>query len=302
MADTTTEDVLTNLADDSVPHGTIGKKTLGFGFWVSVTWLVLIVALALLAPILPMKDQLEGFPVSKGGPGAKAGPSSAHWFGTDENARDVFARTIYGARVSLTVGFSAVFIGMIFGGSIGMISGFFRGWFDRIFSFFFLLLLSFPALVLAILLTALLERSLFTIAMILGILSIAPIGRLARAATMQFADREFVMASRAIGAKPGRILVRELLPNVMVPMAALALLGMAVAIVAEGGLAFLGLSVEGGAISWGKLIAAGRGSRLLEEAPWISFAPIVVLFFTVLALNYAGDKVREYFDVKELSI
>ncbi|NNE75296.1 MAG: ABC transporter permease [Acidimicrobiales bacterium] len=287
---------------ESEPQNTTVKKKLGIGFWLSAAWLALIVLLAVLAPILPIKDPTETFRASQGGAGAKAGPSADHWFGTDENARDVFARTIHGARVSLTVGFAAVAIGMTIGGSLGMISGFFRGWFDRIFSFIFLVLLSFPALVLAILMTALLDRSLLVITIILGVLAIAPIGRLARAATIQFADREFVMAARAIGAKPWRILVRELLPNVLIPMAALGLLGMAVSIVAEGALAFLGLSVEGGAISWGKLINEGRGTRLLEDQPLIAFAPIVVLFLTVLALNYAGDKVREYFDVRELSI
>ncbi len=290
------------VTDDSVPQGGVAKKKLGIGFWIAVAWLIFIVTLAVFAPILPIKEAEASFPTSRGGPGARAAPSADHWFGTDESARDVFARTIWGARVSLTVGFVAVFVGMLVGGSLGMISGYIRGWFDRVLSFIFLVLLSFPALVLAILITSLINRSLATIALTLGILSIAPIGRLSRAATLQFAEREFVTAAKAIGAKPGRILMKELLPNVMIPMAALGLLGMAVAIVAEGGLAFLNLSVEGGTISWGKLINEGRGTRLLRDAPWIAIMPIIVLFMTVLALNYAGDKVRDYFDVKELSV
>ena len=135
----------------------------------------------------------------------------------------------------------------------------------------------------------------------LGFLSIAPVGRLARATTIQYAEREFVLASRTLGAKHGRIMIRELLPNVLIPMGALALLGMAVAIVAEGALAFLGLSVEQ-ELSWGKLILFGSGSRDLQEAPWISMGPILILFLTVLALNFAGDRVREYFDVREVSL
>ncbi len=293
-------------ADDVDPAGTTEKKRLGFGFWLSVGWLVLVVVVAVLASVLPIKDPNSSFRSSSGGPGALGSMSFDHWFGTDASARDVFSRTVWGARVSLVVGFVAVLMGMVIGGGLGMLAGFFRGWFDRILSFVFLVLLSFPALILAILITALLSRSLVTIALVLGILSIAPIGRLSRAATMQFADREFVTASRALGAKPMRILVRELLPNVLIPMAALALLGMAVAIVAEGGLAFLGLSVQSDTsnwgLSWGKLINEGRGTRTLRDAPWISLAPITVLFLTVLALNFAGDKVRQYFDVKELSI
>jgi peptide/nickel transport system permease protein len=228
-------------------------------------------------------------------------PGSEFWFGSDQDARDVFSRTIHGARVSLVVGFVAIASGMVIGGTLGTLAGYFRGWLDRIISFVFVVLLSFPALVLAILITSLLDRGLFTISAVLGFLAIAPVGRLARATTIQYAEREFVLAARTLGARHPRIIVRELLPNVVIPMGALALLGMAIAIVAEGGLAFLGLSVEKEE-TWGKLILLGSGSRDLEEAPWISMAPIFVLFLTVLALNYAGDKLRAHFDVREIAL
>jgi peptide/nickel transport system permease protein len=296
------------------PMEHVQKKKLGFGFWVSIGWLVVIVGLAALAPILPLKDPDTNFVVFEVRENNITGrvseqpvqppysPSGEHWFGTDQDARDIFSRTIYGARVSLTVGFAAIAFGFVFGGSFGMIAGFVRGWFDRVVSFVFLVLLSFPALVLAILITALVDRSLFTISLTLGILSIAPVGRLARAQTMVFAEREFVMAARTIGAKRSRILLRELLPNVLIPMAALALLGMAVAIVAEGGLAFLGLSIEKGS-TWGKLIRTYTATSAdLEDSPWMAFTPIGCLFFTVVALNYAGDKLRDYLDVKELAL
>lgn len=287
------------VVEERVPSEFVEKKRLGWGFWVAIGWIVLIVALAALAPALPIKDPDRNFIQS--GERPPYGLSWEHWMGTDQDARDMFARTIYGARVSLTVGFSAIAFGMVVGGSLGMIAGFLRGWFDRFVSFLFLVLLSFPALVLAILITALVNRSLFTISLTLGILAIAPVGRLARAATLVFAEREFVMAAKTIGAKDSRILVRELLPNVVIPMSALALLGVAVAIVAEGGLAFLGLSVESGS-TWGKLILTGSGTRTLETAPWVAFGPIVILFLTVMALNFAGDRLRDYFDVKELAV
>jgi peptide/nickel transport system permease protein len=156
-------------------------------------------------------------------------------------------------------------------------------------------------LVLAILITSLLDRTVFTIATTMGFLAIAPVGRLARATTIQYSEREFVVAARALGARHPRIIVRELLPNVVIPMGALALLGVGIAIVAEGALAFLGLSVQE-ELTWGKLILLGSGSRDLAEAPWISMGPIFVLFVTVIALNFAGDKVREYFDVREISL
>ena len=269
-------------------------------FWLCIGWIAFIVLLAVLAPYLPIKDPNKNFTGLAGG--ASKAPSSAHLFGTDKDARDVFARTIWGARISLTVGFVAILMGVLIGGSLGMLAGFFRGWWDRIVSFIFTVLLSFPSLVLAIMLTALMERTLFTISMILGVLAISPVGRLARATTMQYSQREFVTAARAIGATNRRIIVRELLPNVVIPMGALALLGMAVAIVAEGGLAFLGLSVAKG-ITWGGMIQLGSdGSKTLERSPWIAFFPIGTLFLTVLALNFAGDRVRSHFDVKEISL
>jgi peptide/nickel transport system permease protein len=183
-----------------------------------------------------------------------------------------------------------------------VLAGHFRGWWDRVVSFVFVVLLSFPALVLAILITTLVDRSLFTISATIGLLAIAPVGRLARATTIQFSEREFVVAARTLGASNRRIIVRELLPNVVIPMGALALLGMAVAIVAEGALAFLGLSIEKGS-SWGKLILFGaESSRVLNDSPWVAFAPISVLFLTVAALNFCGDKIRAHFDVREIAL
>jgi len=277
------------------------KRRVGWGFWVSVAWIAIVVLAAILAPWLPIDDPEVTQP-TRVGERPPYPPGSEFWFGTDQLNRDMFSRTIWGARTSLTVGFVAIAFGMLVGGTLGMLAGYFRGKFDQGVSFVFVVLLSFPALVLAILITALLDRSLFTISVTLGILSVAPVGRVARASTISFADREFVLASRTLGAKNPRIIVRELLPNVVIPMSALALLGMAVAVVAEGGLAFLGLSVEKGS-TWGKLILNGASSsRDLQEAPWMSFAPIIVLFLTVLALNFAGDRLRDYFDVKEAAL
>jgi peptide/nickel transport system permease protein len=259
------------------------------------------VFVALFTPFLPLKSPTQNFlDPANGRP--PYSPSWKHWFGTDKDARDIFARTLHGARISLTVGFSAITAGFLIGGTFGVLSGYYKGWTDRISSFVFIVLLSFPSLVLAILLTSLIERSLLTISLVLGLLSIAPVGRLARASTLQFADREFVLAARQIGATNRRIIIKEILPNVAVPMSSLALLGMAVAVVAEGGLAFLGLSVEKG-ITWGGLIQLGSdASKTLENSPWIAFFPIMMLFLTVLSLNFAGDRLRTYFDVKEMTL
>ena len=295
------ETMIVSDSPDTEINAAIQKK-IGWGFWLAISWVIFITLLAILAPYLHLKDP-RGYFIDIDGSGRPPyGPSFEHWFGTDKDARDIFARSLHGARISLIVGFSAISFGFIVGGSLGIIAGYFRGWLDKIISFCFIILLSFPSLVLAIMLTALLNRSLFTISMILGILSIAPVGRLARASTLQCADREFVLAARQIGASDSRIILHELLPNVVIPMSALALLGMAVAIVAEGGLAFLGLSVSQG-ITWGSLIQIGSDSATtLENAPWIAFFPILLLFLTVLSLNFAGDRLRSHLDVKESSL
>ncbi len=281
------DDIVEDVSADTV------KRKLGVGFWIAVSWLVLITLLAVFAPLLP----IDGENVIGAG-GKLDSPSMDHFFGTDNNGRDVFARTIWGARVSLSVGFIAIAAGLLIGGPLGIIAGYFRGKIDAVISFVFISLLSFPSLVLALLIVNSLDRSLKVVAMVLGILAIAPIGRLARANSIVFAEREFVQAARVIGAKDARIMVRELLPNVLIPMGALALLGMAVAIVAEGGLAFLGLSVKEGA-TWGKMILAGSDIRTLRKGTHVAMAPIAAMFLTVLALNYAGDRVRSYFDVRE---
>jgi peptide/nickel transport system permease protein len=213
----------------------------------------------------------------------------------------MFSRIISGARVSLAVGFMSVTMSFIVGGTLGMVAGLVRGWFDRLVSFLFLILLSFPGLVLVILIIALIDRSVLTISVTLAIAGIAPVGRLARATTLSFAEREFVTAARTLGARNSRILFRELLPNVVIPMGALALLGVAAAIVAEGGLAFLGLSLEKGE-TWGKLIRNGAGSRVLRDSPWVAFGPITVMFLTLASINYIGDYLRDFFNVRETGL
>ena len=273
------------------------RRRLGVSFWLAIGWLVAVAFVAVFAPSLPFADPTK---VAFGGP--RESPSLDAWFGTDALGRDVFSRTMHGARISLAVGGFAIVFGMVIGGSLGILAGYFRGRLDQTVGFVFFVLLSFPALVLAILITATLERSLMVVSLTIGILAVAPVGLLARASTLVYAEREFVSAARVLGARHGRIIVRELLPNVVIPMGALTLLGMAVAVVAEGSLAFLGLSVAGDeAISWGKMIVDGAGLRDLQNATHVAMFPVAIMFVTVLALNFAGDRIRQYFDVKELA-
>lgn len=277
-------------ADRAVP------RRLGVTFWVAIGWVALVTGAAVAAPLLPIAD-----PDQIGiGPRA-SGPNWDQWFGTDTVGRDMFSRTIWGARVSLMVGFFSIVAGFLVGGMMGVVSGYRRGWIDLVLGFVTYVMLSFPTLVLFLLVILLFGQGLWIVTAALSIVVIPSVSRLARAITIAFAEREFVAAARLLGATNRRVMAREILPNVLIPMSALLLLGLGLTIVAEGGLAFLGLSVADG-FSWGKMIQLGAGLRTLQTAPWVAFFPIGAMFLTVLSLNLAGDQLRRYFDVRELGI
>lgn len=227
-------------------------------------------------------------------------PSSEHWLGTDSAGRDTFARIVSGAQVALLVGLVAVGIGMILGTIIGMIAGYFRGATEGIMMTVVDVLLAFPALILAIAIVAFRGQSLFNVCLAIAIVATPGFARLARSATLTFSEREFVMAARVMGASHRRILLRELLPNVALPVIAFYLLAVAIAIVAEGGLAFLGLSVPPPSPSWGTMIQDGY--NVINDAPFVVMVPAMIMFITVLAFNYVGDRFRERFDVKEAAL
>ncbi len=285
-------DILHTLDPDQV-SSQVAKKRLGLAFWVATSWVGLVTLLAILAPVLPIKD-----PDTLDYTAISSGPSSTHWLGTDDLGRDMLSRLIWGARVSLTVGVVAILFGLIIGVSVGVTSGFFKGKTETLLMGAMDVLLAFPALLLALaIITFSNNHSAGMIALAIGIVSIAPIARLVRASTLVFSEREFVLASRTLGASRWRIITKEILPNVMLPVLSFAIIGIAVAIVAEGGLAFLGLSVPPPQATWGSMINEGR--NFLATHPAISLIPSAVMFLTVLSLNLAGDRVREYFDVKE---
>jgi peptide/nickel transport system permease protein len=272
------------------------KRRFGPFFWLAVGWLVLLVFLAVFAPVLPFVDDPSDF-----FPDAfRTTPSAEHWFGGDAIGRDLFARVVYGGRVSLTVGVASIAIGMFIGGTLGLVAGYFRGAADTVITSVANIMLAFPPLILALALVAFMGQNLRNVIAALAIISIPSLTRITRAATLTFSQREFVMASRTLGASHWRVITREVLPNVVPPMAAFALLAIAIAIVAEGTLSFLGLSVEAPTASWGGIINEGRD--LLDEAPHISLIPCGVMFLTLLALNYVGDKLQSAWNVREIRL
>jgi peptide/nickel transport system permease protein len=282
-----------DVAEEAVsqPERKKGRR-LGILFWVAIGWLIFVFAVATFATVLPLPSPTDMDMLER-----RAPFSAEHWLGTDGLGRDELSRLIYGARISLVVGICAPVIGLVFGGALGMLAGYFRGRFESGVVGTMDVLLAFPPLVLALAVTAYLGQSIFNLTMILGVLSIPAFMRVARAATLTLARREFVIAAQALGATHARILLRELLPNVMLPLLAFFLLGVAVIIVVEGSLSFLGLGVPPPISSWGSMIGEGRES--LDVAPRLAFLPAAAMFLTVLSFNLVGDTLRALTDPRQ---
>ena len=277
---------------EEADSGVLAKKKFGPLFWVCVVWVAAIILLAVFASWIHIPD-----PKATGLAKPRLGVTAQHLLGTDELGRDQLSRVIYGGRVSMTVGFASIFFGTVIGGTLGLIAGFYRGKLETLIMGCMDVLLAFPALVLALAIITFLGQNLRNVVFAISILAIAPIARLIRSSTLAVAQREFVLAARTLGAKNLRIITREILPVVILPVISFALIGVAVAIVAEGALAFLGLSVPAPTPTWGGMITDGR--VYLQQDPWIAFIPAIVLFITVLALNFAGDTLRTRFDVRD---
>jgi peptide/nickel transport system permease protein len=239
------------------------------------------------------------------------GPGWRAWMGTDSSSHDVVARCIYGAKVTLVVGVLATVIGLAVGGLLGILAGYFLGWIDRVLAIVTDSLLALPALLLALLLVYRMDdlKDVYTwlgwldrkweITLTLGILAIAPFARIARAQTVGLREREFVLAARSLGAKNGRIILREILPNLVPAMLTVAVTGLGILIAAEGALAFLGLGVER-PLTWGKMISDGQ--RDLGRAWWATMFPCLFLFLTVISFNLIGDRLARRFDIREAAI
>jgi peptide/nickel transport system permease protein len=266
-------------------------------FWVGVVWLATIVTLSALAPVLP----IPGYEDSDFGRSlAKPGWNLDYLLGADRFGHSVLSQILWGARTSLTVGVAVVIVGMLVGGAAGVCAGYFRGFADRIFLIVTDMMLSFPGLILLLAMVTVLERNLRNIVVALAVVSIPGLARLTRANTLVFAEREFVLAARAMGARNGRIILREIVPNVALPLLSYLPLVVSGVIVAEGSLAFLGLSLPPPRPSWGKMVADGR--EQLNTNPHLTIIPGAALFLTVLSLNWIGQRFRLLYDPRQRTI
>jgi peptide/nickel transport system permease protein len=245
----------------------------------------LIAVCAATAQWLPIQNPLSGDLYH-----VETGPSAAHWLGTDNLGRDVFARLVFGAQADVIVALGTVAIGCGIGCILGVMAGYFRGLLDWVIVRVLDILLAFPALVLILALAAFLGPSLRNVTLVIGVLVIPGFARMARGTTMQISQREYILAARSIGATDLRILTREILPSVALPIVTLAMLVTGAAIIVEGAISFLGAGIPPPSASWGTMIALGLGD--LAYDPLLVLVPAAAISITVLALNYLAERIR----------
>jgi ABC-type dipeptide/oligopeptide/nickel transport system permease subunit len=262
-----------------------GARLAPFGAAVLLVAVITALAAPLVAPHDPLRQNLGN---------ALARPGRAHLLGTDNVGRDVMSRVIWGTRVSLLAGFLSVAIAALAGSLLGVVAGYAGGRVDGLVMRLMDAVLSFPPLVLALALGAVLGAGLTGVLIALGVVYTPTFARLMRGQVLAVKARDYVDAARALGAPGWRIAWHHVMPNAATPIVVQASLSVAFAILAEASLSFLGLGIQPPEASWGSMINAGRG--YLQQAPWIVFGPGAALFITVVGLNFVGDAVRDALD------
>lgn len=257
------------------------------GGFLLLTILILAVAAPLFTPYDPNRINLRQI---------TRPPSTEHWLGTDRTGRDIWTRTIYAGRISLSVGLVAVSISTFIGTVLGAFSGYYRGQVDSIIMRFTDVIMTFPPLIILLSIVAIVGPGIFNLMVIIGLLSWPPAARIVRSVFFSLREYDFVMAARCLGVPPRRIIIRHILPGVFAPLIVYISLGVAAAILLEAGLSFLGLGVPPPTPSWGNMLNAARSLSVLELAPWMWIPPGVMTVLSVLAINFIGDGLRDALD------
>lgn len=253
--------------------------------------IVLLYIVALLAPWLAPFDPLAQHDIART---SYLAPSAGHWMGTDKFGRDILSRIIFGARISLSIGFIATAISITIGTLIGAVAGYFGGKVDAVLMRFTDMVLAFPRLVLLIMIVALFSPSITVIILVLGLTQWPGTTRIVRGDVLSLREREYVQAARALGMGRARIILRHLVPNVLAPVIVTATLGIGNTIVMEASLSFLGLGVQAPTPTWGSMVAEGRDNLL--GAWWVATFPGLIIVAVVLAFNLVGDGLRDALD------
>lgn len=287
-----TSTVVEPLGEPASAATTRRRRHLGPVFWLALGWVTLMVLAAIVSNVLPIPS-----PTKVGVTEPGAGPSLSHLLGGDQIGRDELSRIIYGSRVSLGVSFSAIIVGLAIALPLGMMAGFFGGTVDAVITFVADTLFAFPGLVIALVIITFVGPHVYVIVASLALGALAPGIRVFRAVTSAWAQADFVRASRLLGARSGRLLFREILPNMMATTIAYALIAVSVVISLEAVLSFVGVSVRPPAASWGNMIAGG--TNYLQQSPSLVVWPSLVLFVTILSFNLLADRLQSVFDVRE---
>jgi peptide/nickel transport system permease protein len=252
----------------------------------------LIVLMAIFAPIVAPQNPLEvGYEF-------EAKPSSEHLLGTDQVGRDVFSRLIYASRISLSVGLGAVSIYVVIGTVLGAIAGYMGKWADMLIMRITDVFMSFPFLMVILVLVSVMGPSLFNIILVLGILGWPPIARLVRGSVLSLKEMDYVKAGVALGYTAPKILLHHILPNALAPILVNATFGIASAIIMEASLSFLGMGVQPPTASWGNMLTEAQSLTVLAGQPWLWIPPGLMIILAVISINFMGDGLRDAVDPK----
>ena len=254
--------------------------------------LLLLGAFAMLSILHPWLMPYD--PVAADASAVLQAPSAVHWFGTDANGMDVFSRVIYGAIYAFGIAFPAVAVAMLIGVPVGLLTGYLGGWADEVLMRGFDAMRVFPSIILALAVVAAAGPSLFNVVIVLGVLDAPVFARLVRAETLSLKARDFTRAARALGARPGRIMFRHILPNAAGSLVVATTMSVGALILFESTLSFLGLGTQPPAASWGNMLTGAQ--ELLQQAPMLALWPGLLIFLTVIAFNFVGDGLQDALD------
>lgn len=260
----------------------------------AVLGLIILIILVLLAVFADVIANYDNVVIKQNLAHRLQGPSAAHWLGTDEFGRDIFARLVHGTRVSLQVGIVAVGISIVIGGSLGAVAGYYGGKLDNTIMRIMDIFLAVPSILLAIAIVSALGPSIINLMLAISISSVPSYARIVRASVLSIRDQEFIEAAKAIGASNTRIIFRHIIPNSLAPVIVQATLGVASAILSTAGLSFIGLGIQPPAPEWGSMLSGGR--QYLRYAWWVTTFPGVAIMITILSLNLLGDGLRDALD------